>query len=607
MSTRWLRRIQAWFGSPYAVPLGIVLLSLVIFANSVSNGFVLDDRSLVERNPLIRRVERIPVLFKSDYWAPKLRSGLYRPIVTTSYALNYAVGGRDPRGYHLANVAMHALLALLVWALYRRVTGDPLVAAGAGFLFAAHAVHTEVVANVAGRAELLGALFFLISLLLVLRPRGAPGTGLDGRYAASLGVYLVALLSKESAVTLVGVLFLYDFLYGPDGGQGFIPRLWETLRERWPIYSGFVLMTLVYLGIRSLALGNAPLPPLIQMDNPLVTLDLPWRIVNALQVLFRYLWVLCFPLYLSYDYSYNTIPMIESLADPRLWGLGVLCVATVGLVFWSYRSWRELFFALGFYFITFSVVSNLLVLIGTIMGERLVYVPSVGFCLAVVLVLRALCSRLVPGKAQIVFVTVCALVVGLNAARSIARNPDWESLERLYLHDLEILPNSAKAANNAAAMLWGKRKDHERSLELFERSIRISPQYKQSYRTAGFVYTELGRDKEAMEMYDKAIRYGATDAMVYNNLGFILVEQGDEVERGVALLERAVEKRPNQPDFLDSLGWGYYKLGRYEDAHEQLVKSLEIDSMSPTAPSRRAHLQKIEKALKRQLGERFSR
>jgi Flp pilus assembly protein TadD len=103
-----------------------------------------------------------------------------------------------------------------------------------------------------------------------------------------------------------------------------------------------------------------------------------------------------------------------------------------------------------------------------------------------------------------------------------------------------------------------------------------------------------------MEMYDLAIRYGGGDAKVYNNLGYILVDKGIEMQRGIALLEKAVKKRPKNYEFLDSLGWGYYKQGRLEEARKMLRKSLALNQKSASTPSRRAHLKEIEEALRRQ-------
>jgi tetratricopeptide (TPR) repeat protein len=423
------------------------------------------------------------------------------------------------------------------------------------------------VANVAGRAELLAALFFLLALLAYLGSQGARDQRRASLYTASLGAYLLALLSKEGAVTLLGVILLYDFVYGSDRAVGLALRLRGMVLRHWRIYAGYLLLTLFYLGIRFLALGPAQaFPPPLPTDNPLVTLDLPWRLLNTLQVALRYVGLLCFPLHLSYDYSYNQIPLLTSLADPRTWGVLALSAVAIAIVIWSYRASRNLFFALGFYLVTFSVVSNLVVPIGTIMGERLVYVPSMGFCLALVLVLRGLCGRLrvEAPTARAVFIGLLVLGVGLHSTRTLVRNADWKSQERLYLHDVQVVPRSTKALINAAHAL-----------------------------------SALGQEDQAIALLEAEIRGGSHGPVIYNNLGFLLIDREIDVKRGVALLEKATEALPNNPDILDSLGWGYYKLARFGEARDVLQKSLELNDWSESAAARRAHLETIERALQR--------
>ena len=547
--------------SPIGLAAALFAFAALLYANTARNGFVLDDRGLVESNPLIRSIRNVPTLFASDYGAPGPRAGLYRPLLTTSIALNFSLSGQDPTGYHLVNMALHAAVSVLVWGFYRRLCGDALLAGAAAFLFAAHAIHTEAVANVAGRGELLAGLFLMASLLAY----SARHSG--GLYALSLGTYLLALLSKESALTLLGMIVLYDLVHRRDKDARLAPALWELLRDRGLIYAGYLAVTLLYLGARLLALGfDTALPPLPQADNPLITLDLPWRLVNALQVALRYLGLLFFPLNLSYDYSYNQIPLLVSFSDPRVWGVLALCGALLVGWVWSYRRWKALFFALGFYLTSFSLVSNLLIPIGTILGERLMYVPSVGFCLAVGLLLRRGSKGLpVPAHtASAIFLALLVLITGLHSLRTLVRNADWQSNERLYLHDVHVVPRSTKALINAA-----------------------------------YALSATGREDEAVTLLEVAVRAGVKGPVIYNNLGFLLVDRELDIARGVGLLEQAVQSRPRDPEFLDSLGWGYYKAGRLEEARERLQRSLELDDHSPSAPTRRTRLRQIEQALGR--------
>jgi hypothetical protein len=257
--------------------------AVAVYANTLSNGFVLDDEALIVTNPQVRSLAKLHVLFGSDYWEAHVQVGLHRPLVVSTFALDYAAGGLDARVFHGVNVALHALVSLPVFGLIRALALDPAIATATGLLFAVHAVHTEAVANVAGRAELLASLFFLLALhghLLRERAerRRAP------LCAASLCAYALALLSKENAVTLIGVILLYDMLYVDRRDEPIGRRVARLLARRFTrVYAGYLLVTLLYLATRYLALRDGTLfPPVSPFDDPLVVLPLPSRLLNAL-------------------------------------------------------------------------------------------------------------------------------------------------------------------------------------------------------------------------------------------------------------------------------------------------------------------------------------
>jgi tetratricopeptide (TPR) repeat protein len=489
---------------------------------------------VVVRNSLISSVGNIPVLFTSNYYAPNMQLGLYRPLVTASYAMNYAFGALNPWGYHVVNILLHALNAGLVFLLVRWIGGSLVASAVAGSLFAVHAIHTEAVANVAGRPELLAAFFFLLALLCHVASSRRGIRPHRVLYAASLTSYFLGLLSKENAITLLGVILLYDAVFDEALRGSFWQRLKRSLKKNGTsVYAGYLLVTLAYLGLRYVSLGGWNVtPPTSGIDNPLTLLSFPWSVLNALQVAWHYVWLLLFPLHLSYDYSYAQIPLFDSWTDPRCWTvLGLTAAACWGMSR-SYRLSPYFFFALGFYAVTFSIVSNLFVRIGTIMGERLIYLPSVAFCLAVGWLLgRGVDGfSLLGAKRRALAFVLAGLLVAAHGYRSVARNADWSTKERLYLHDVAVSSRSAKALNNA---------------------------------------------------------------------GWILIDRHLDVARGVTLVEEALRIWPDHPEWLDSLGWGYYKLGRYPEAQRVLERSLELGHRGATLEERRAHLRAVEEALRR--------
>jgi len=488
--------------------LAAALFAAALFAVVLGNGLALDDVPLIRENPFIRSLANVPRFFASDYWAPRMQAGLYRPLVTTSYALNHAAGRLDPRGYLALNLLLHAANSALALLLLRRWTGELALAAAAAFLFAAHAVHAEVLANIAsGRPELMAALFFLLSLLSYRRAEA--GQTQRGAAPASLVCFGLALLCKESALTLLGVLPLADAVFGQGDAASLrgARRLW---RRRAGIYAAYVLVAVAYLGVRWLALGGGEtLPAQRDLDNPLLLLPAGWRVVNALHVALRYAGLLIWPFPLSYDYSYDQIPMIRSFGDPRLYAvLGATALAAWGLAA-SARCSRPVFFGLAFALVTFSVVSNLLVPIGTIMAERLLYLPSLGFCLAAAAGLRWLARRIQesPQGASRAFVALSTLLVALHGARAVDRSLDWRSENGLYLHDLEVSPHSARIQSNAGAA-FAELQRHEEALRCYAAAIAIAPGFAAPYRGSVLSLLALGRFEQAQAMYQETLRFG---------------------------------------------------------------------------------------------------
>ncbi len=606
----------------------LALFAFLLFARTLAGGFALDDTRLVRDNAWLRDPARLPELLVSDYWAPFARSGLWRPVVTLSYAGNFWLGGAEPWGYHALNAALHAGVAVLVLALLRRLASGPGTALAGAFLFAAHAVHSEAVANVAGRAELLCAAFFLGSLLCHAAAREAAPGRRSGPRLASLALYGLALLSKESALTLLLAAPLLD-LAGP--ARPGAPPGARKLRALLGPLAGLLAVTAVWAAARLWVLGDAPLPAPARLDNPLADLSAPLRALNALAVLQRYAWLLAFPLRLSYDYSHAQIPLLASFLEPRALAVLGLAAGELLLLLFCYRRARPAFLGLAFGAATLSAASNLLVPIGTILGERLLYLPSAGFCLFAAEALRAAAVRLPVGPRgrRVAFAGAMAALVALHGARAFVRSGDWQSEERLYQADLGTSPRSARVQQNAGFAAQ-KRGDHPRALEHFARALEIEPRYQLArlnaaislaalgrseeavaiYRAElaqapgdaelaldlGTLFEALGRPEAAREVYEEALRQSPGSPRIANNLGFLLVEGGGDVARGTRLIEGALALLPDDPDLLDSLGWAYHRQGRAREALVPLRRSLALDATGPTSALRRAHLMAAEAA-----------
>ncbi|QUW02721.1 tetratricopeptide repeat protein [Chloracidobacterium validum] len=358
----------------WLLPVGVALL---VYANTLANGFTYDDTPIIVNNPFIRSLVNIPNLFLAGYWDHR-QAGLsnYRPLLTTTLALDYALWGLRPLGYHLVNVLLHAANVGWLFYLLRQYRVTPWAAGLAALVFAVHPVHTEAVANIIGRAELLGMFCGGAMWWSWLRARQALHQAGWWR-ALAVMAYLAAMLSKENMVVLPAGLWLAEMLRV----RRRIRRsdwsvLWHvTLPHLW-----LAMAWLPYAGLRYLSeQGFRPMGALA--GNPMSTQTLGERLVTMAGVSLEWyrLVTLGFPLKPWYD-AHNLI--LVPVWDWRtILGGGI----TLGLVVGALAAVRRvplLTFAVGFWFITLALVSNVIVPIWTAVGERWLYVPSVSYAIA---------------------------------------------------------------------------------------------------------------------------------------------------------------------------------------------------------------------------------
>ena len=460
----------------WRAPALIFLAVWVVYWNSLAGEFVFDDTSIIQSNPQIQRLDgdHLRHIFGSHYWQTVAgQGGLYRPLTVLSYAANYAAGGLDPWGYHFVNVLVHALNAVLVWLVIRELFGEGTFAFWSGLLFALHPIRTEAVAYVVGRAESLAALWFLAAWWLYLRER---------RWLAA-GAFALAMLSKESAFAFLAVLPLSDWVRRRGFGR-------ETVWRYAPVAAAAVAV----MGLRYAVLGGfAPLY-VNPTSNPLAAAGTAERLMTATAVLARYLWLLVFPVPLSADYSFNQIQVVKGPGDG--WFIAG-ALALVALAAGMTRAWRKApawFFYGAFFIATFGLTSNFLRPIGTIMAERLLYLPSLGFtCAVAYAVARARQREMALGLA--------ALLAVFYAGRTITRNTDWHDHLALFSSAAVVSPNSSLVQANLANALLYIRRDPAGAAEHAHEAIRIEPGDPAAHMTLGEAYERMGDWPRAAEAY----------------------------------------------------------------------------------------------------------
>jgi Flp pilus assembly protein TadD len=479
-------------------PLLVALIAGLVYLNSLSNGFALDDLPLVRDNPEIRSPARLTAHFLQPYWPQGGEaSGLYRPVTIVSLNVNRAITGPAPLGYHAGNLLLHALVSGLVWYVVRGAGTRYGTALAAALLFAVHPVHTEAVANIAGRAELLGALFVLTAWLLHRRARARDASGQRRRWSIAAGAaYLLALLSKESTILAPALFLIDDRLSRPDGQHRASTRT---------VYAAYGVALLVALLLRVAALGGLRgAEDVYFLDNPAAFAGTWTRIATALAVQAEYLRLFIWPLRLSSDYSFDAVPVVDSPLDPRL----VVGIALAGgwltLWLWGRKRATPLALAAAIWVLFFLPASNLVLPVGTLMAERLAYLPSLAGCLIV----GHLAARLgEPGNrrtARLATLAVAAAAVLIAfSLRTLERNPVWKDNATLALHDVRVMPRSAKLQAGAGIVLQA-RGDLASAETAYREALSIYPDYAQIRYNLGVLLRDAGDEPGAIEHLSRA-------------------------------------------------------------------------------------------------------
>jgi len=393
---------RRWFRADVLTCAALALFAAIVFANALTNGFVLDDRGILFGNPLVQQLGESWRAFAMPYWPEALGGGQYRPLGILGFALDWRLSGGDPAWFHAVNIAWHVLATALVWRLARDLMTSPAAIVCAA-LFAVHPVHVEAVANVVGRLELMAAVFTLGALLA-------------HRAGSLLAIPLFALgvLSKENAVVAIALIVVNDVLLRPQTSD---------LRPRRKLYSGYAVVLAAYLLTLAIVFNDRPFHV---MTGTLADASLGERLWTVATVIPHYVRLLIAPASLSADYEAQVIPAAHGMTAAGVIGLMLLASYVVAVVT-AWRRHRPLAFALLWIGIAIAPVANVFFVSGITLAERALYLPSVGAMLALGIAFDVLLTQ---RKAIALGVAAAALMAGV--LRTWSRTPVWRD-DRAYV------------------------------------------------------------------------------------------------------------------------------------------------------------------------------
>jgi tetratricopeptide (TPR) repeat protein len=558
--------------------LALWALVLAAYSNSFQTGLVFDSAMAITRDARIQAVtpQNLRLILTEEYWHGSTTSGLYRPLTTFSYLLNYAVfgNGTHPAGYHWVNLALHAVNVSLVYLLGLLVfeAAAPALAFALAALWGVHPLLTESVTNVVGRADLLAAFGVLAGLLCYVKSASA----ITRRHkvlwvAAMLAAQAVGIFSKENAAVLPGIMLLYDLTWGKR----------TAWRGRAMAYAALLPPLAAFFWMRA----AFPMHILARFgDNPLMSAGFWTARLTAIKVIGKYLWLFVWPARLSADYSYNAVPLfgwqLTDWEDAKTLIVVALCVGAAVLAVRWYRTRKPLFFFLAFFFVALVPTSNLVILIGSIMAERFVYLPSIGLAgcvVAAIYELGPLVSRQRLPAMRTTWIALGFLCLAF-AARTYARNFDWLDDLSLWTSGVDVCPDSSKTHNNlggALAKLPGRLPD---AIVEYQESLRIEPDYSDAHFNLANALSRMpGRLPDAIAEYQTALRIDPNYAAAHNNLGFALAASGGRWQEAIAEYQAALRLDPDLAEAHDNLGLALANSGHLPEAIVEYQAALRID------------------------------
>ena len=582
------------------IGLGIIiaLFSFFLYEQSIGHDYTLDDHAVVDENTITTRgFSGIPTLLKTDYWygsrLESSRGPVYRPTSMVVFATIWQFYPNNPHAYHFINVMFYAITCVVLFLVLCRLFRNenllfPFICA---VLYAAHPIHTEVVNNIKSLDEILCFLFGLVSTWLFLKYSSSKSILALVLGAAS---YFLSLLSKETGIAFLAIIPVAIYFFGKSS----LKRLGVTSLI-------LVAITGLWFLLRSIVFKDLPQNPgnvTSILNNTLnAAPDTASRYATAFYILLRYIGLLIFPHPLTSDYSFSQIK-IQTLGDPfALIGI----VVYLGLAIYSVINFRKksiLTFGILFYLITLAPVSNVFFLGGWTMAERLMYMPSLGFCIVLTYLLfrltktEALQARI---RNLIQFITfkpaLLVLMLGIAALysfKTVSRSKDWKDNITIFSKDVKTSRNSARANQilGSSLMLSGMRSPYKQNqVDTFQlakrylkRALEIYPQYYSPLSHLGVIYLYELKLDSAHDYLKKGLALMPNDVDLNFNYGLALfhLKKHDEA---IKVLTHTIQLAPQHENAYFNLGALHQNKLDYDSALFYYSKAIEINPNNATA------------------------
>lgn len=543
-------------------PLAIVAAGLAVYANSFTGPFLFDDLEGIAENTSIRR----PWMLSEVFSPPRNSSVAGRPVANLTLALNYAVGGVEPRGYHVVNLFIHLCAGLVLFGIVRRTlesrrlreeysSAAAGLATAAALLWVVHPLQTESVTYVIQRVESLMGLFYLLTLYAVIRYVARPGIGW---YAVAVVSCALGMATKEVMATAPVVVLLCDRTFVAGTFR-------DALRQRWRLYAGLAVTWLILAGLvagapRGLSAGIG-----VKGVSPLT------YGTTQLGVVVHYLRLSLWPQPLCLDYAWPLITPARDAVGPGLI-IGALLAGTA----WA-MVWRPAMGFLGAWFFLILAPTSSFVTIKDAAFEHRMYLPLASVVVFVAVVAESILRGTSPRRRRAIAVGLVVLAgTGLGWA-TIARNRDYQSDLRMWtdvVHQRPRNPRGYFALGRTCTSLGLL----DEAIGHYHNALKLDPDDARTYNNLAVAYSRQGRKEDAIREYEKALSIDPAHAGVHSNLGVLLADQG-RYEEAIVHYQAAIQANPWAGTY-NNLGNALAKVGRLEEATETYRAALRLEPES---------------------------
>ncbi|HEY4798426.1 MAG TPA: tetratricopeptide repeat protein [Bacteroidia bacterium] len=553
------------------------------------NDYALDDAVVMTQNKLVEKgLTGIPELLTTDYFSGFTKQNLltearYRPFSLILFALEHQFFGAKPFVSHLISVLFFVLLIVILFKLLNEyIFSDQgtYLSFIACLLFVVHPIHTEVIANIKSRDETIAFLLMAGALILFFQYVKSKN---KIRLILSLASFYLALLTKETAVTFIGIVPLALYFFSG-----------KTVKQSALFSVPFMAVFAVYMLQRYLIVGFHYTPITDVTNSPYIEATFSEAFATKVFVLLKYIGLLFFPYTLTTDYGYNQIPYINLSSIKFI----ISFLAIAGLLLFSAVSLkkRSLFsFCILYFFATISVGTNFIIDLGTPMAERMLFVPSFAFCICVAVLL----SR-VSEKWNKLSYGLFGIILFLFSIKTIARNSEWKNNETLFLTDVESSPNSSRINLYAADQYLIKAKNEnnvglrneylQKAVFYCERSRSIHAQFSYTYLNLGLSYYYMNDYAKAAGYFLEASRLEPSNleakswksylSDAFYKQGNGLSEKG-EVEGAISCYKMSVELDSTKIESWYNLGGNYFIKNDSAAAYDAWKNVRKLDPAHP--------------------------